>query len=139
MHAQGSDIKANSQTTIMVIDDEPAFLDVLSEILETKNYNVLTFSGALKALDFLQKQKPDLILTDIMMPDMDGLTLIRALRTRPEFSDLPIIVISAHAGPKDEARTLIAGANAYLAKPFTASELQNTIRTVLQNASGNAP
>jgi CheY-like chemotaxis protein len=120
----------HSQTagTILVIDDEPALRSVLSTMLEVFGYSVVEAGSATFALSLLEEIKPDLILTDVMMPDMDGLTLIRRLRSKPGWSDIPALVISAKTTTDDRIAAETAGANGFLAKPFSAADLKAALR-----------
>jgi two-component system chemotaxis response regulator CheY len=112
---------------ILVVDDEPSFCTVLSEILRSFGYNVQQAHDAHHAIEILEVTPPDLILTDVMMPGMDGLTFIRHIRANPERSEIPTIVISAKAQPEDIRASEAAGADACLVKPFSARELREVV------------
>ena len=84
-----------------------------------------------QAYTYLEENRPDLIVADIMMPGVDGLTMIRQMKSKPELADIPTVVLSALAAEQDRLEALNAGANAFLAKPFTASELKDTIEPLL--------
>jgi CheY-like chemotaxis protein len=114
--------------TILVIDDEPALRSVLCTMLEVFGYSVIEAGSATFALSLLEEVKPDLILTDVMMPDMDGFTLIRRLRSEPTWSDIPALVISAKTTKDDRMAAETAGANGFLAKPFSAADLKTALR-----------
>jgi CheY-like chemotaxis protein len=114
--------------TILVIDDEPALRSVLCTMLEVFGYSVVEAGSATFALALLEEIKPDLILTDVMMPDMDGLTLIRRVRSEPTRSDVPILVISAKTTTDDRMAAEMAGATGFLAKPFSATDLKAALR-----------
>ena len=114
--------------TILVIDDEPALRSVLCTMLEVFGFSVVEAGSATFALKLLEEIKPDLILTDVMMPDMDGLTLIRRLRETPAWSEIPALVISAKTTPDDRMAAELAGASGFLAKPFSAADLKVALR-----------
>lgn len=119
---------------ILVVDDEPSFNSVLSEILRSFGYYVQQANSVEKAMEIIKSEIPDLILTDVMMPGTDGLTFIRRLQADPHWSHIPTIVISAKAQPDDIAESKNAGANDCLIKPFSAVELRDTVQTYLKAA-----
>jgi CheY-like chemotaxis protein len=118
---------------ILVVDDEPSFCTVLSEILRSFGYNVQQAHDAHHAIELLKGAPPDLILTDVMMPGMDGLTFIRHIRADPDRSSIPAIVISAKAQPEDLQASKAAGADACLVKPFSARELREVVHKFLNS------
>ena len=120
---------------ILVIDDEEAFCDVVCEILDASGYLPLHAHTATQALEILRDQTPDLILSDVMMPDVDGLTFIRHLRSNPRWSDIPIIVVSAKATTADQDAARSVGADGYLVKPFSTADLEMTIANALVEPS----
>jgi CheY-like chemotaxis protein len=120
-----------SHHNIVLVDDEPAFRSVLKEILTTFGFTVHAYGLVAPALENLAKDLPDLILTDIMMPDIDGYQFIQAIQENPLFKNVPVIVISALAQPEDRDLSVEYGAAAYLTKPFTARELRQVITDLL--------
>jgi CheY-like chemotaxis protein len=122
------------QASVLVVDDEPDFCQVVKEILSIDGMLVSEAHSVIQALATLAHQAPDLVLTDVMMPDIDGLDLVRSLRSEPSWSDIPTVVVSARVLEEDRAAALQAGANAFLPKPFTARELRETIRPLLASA-----
>jgi CheY-like chemotaxis protein len=116
------------QASVLVVDDEPAFSFDIAEILRLAGYEVFRAHSATQAMEQLEKRQPDLILTDVMMPGIDGLTLVRRLRSNEAYSDIPMIAISAKAMKDDIAAAHNAGADAYLMKPFSAKDLQEIVR-----------
>lgn len=116
---------------ILIVDDEPQLLRVLRRILSSHNYSVRTAEDGEAALEVFDEWRPDLVLTDLQMPNMDGLALCKRLRA---ISDLPLIVLSV----KDEERTVVealdAGVDDYITKPFGTDELVARIRSVLRRA-----
>ncbi len=118
-------------TTILVIDDEQPFCEVVAEILTTFGYPVRKAFNAAQALKVLESITPILIILDIMMPDVDGLTLVRKFRTDPRLSKIPVIMSSAKFLKEDRAEAFNAGASAYLTKPFSAAELRSAIVELL--------
>lgn len=118
---------------ILVVDDEPAFCAVVCEILRVYGFVAHPVNGARQALEFMKGLTPDLILADVMMPEVDGLTMLRELRANAGWSGIPAIVISAKSAPEDFSAAMAAGANGCLAKPFSASELRETVERFLHS------
>jgi DNA-binding response OmpR family regulator len=116
---------------ILVIDDEKPFCEVVAEILTNFGFDVKKAFNATQALAQLEEIDPALIILDIMMPDIDGLTLVRKLRLETRFAHLPIIVSSAKFLEEDRNAAINAGASMYLTKPFSAQELRASIQEVL--------
>ncbi|MBN1265743.1 MAG: response regulator [Anaerolineales bacterium] len=116
---------------IVIVDDEPAFRSVLQEILKTFGFVVHAYDSVENAMQHLEENIPDLILTDLMMPDIDGYQFMQTLQMNPRFNLIPVVVISALAQPEDKELSKSTGAAAYLTKPFTAKELRQVINKVL--------
>ena len=114
---------------ILVVDDEPDFCAALHDILENDGYDVHQAPNALAALLLLENLLPDLILTDLMMPGMDGLAFLRKVRAHQSWKAIPAVVVSAKGTVQDIAAARDAGANAYLTKPFSARELRDTVKS----------
>jgi CheY-like chemotaxis protein len=112
---------------VMVIDDEPDFCTVISELLGIADVRVSQAHNAGEAISLLEQATPDLILTDVMMPGMDGLDFVRHVRADPDLQAIPTIVVSARVRPEDREAALLAGADGFLAKPFTWRQLMHTI------------
>lgn len=124
-----------SDQNILVIDDEKSFCEVVAEILLNDGYKVQKAFSASQALTILESFEPTLIILDIMMPDIDGLTMVRRLRSLPRFAHLPIIVSSAKFQEEDQRSAFEAGANQYLTKPFSAQDLRGSILQALTNGT----
>jgi two-component system OmpR family response regulator len=119
-----------SKPTVLLIDDEKPYAEIIKSVLESLDIDVLIACDSKEALNFLQQIIPDLILLDVMMPDVDGLTLLRWLREHSE-KDIPIHVVSAKAMTEDREAALSAGADGFLAKPFAIDDLQDLVRRYL--------
>ncbi|HKP86924.1 MAG TPA: response regulator [Blastocatellia bacterium] len=117
---------------ILVVEDHVDTRDALALILEREQFTVLTAGDGSEGLDKATRYHPDLIITDIMMPILDGIKMIERLRAVPDFSQLPIIVISAYSEKTAEA--MRAGANCALSKPITVSLLISTIKKMSPQA-----
>jgi DNA-binding response OmpR family regulator len=124
-------LQADTQLTILVIDDEQSFCEVVAEILINDGYNVHKAFSAAQAEQILVEVEPELIILDIMMPDTDGLTLVRRLRSSTRFVNTPIIISSAKYLQEDKTAAIESGANAFLSKPFSASDLRTTIQELI--------
>ena len=116
---------------ILIVDDIPANLIVLGDILESEGYNVRPVLNGFLALQVAEKEKPDLILLDIMMPDMDGFEVCRLLRENQNLCDVPIIFISALNETKDIVKALKTGGADYITKPFSYEEVLARVNTHL--------
>jgi two-component system KDP operon response regulator KdpE len=118
-----------SKPTVLVVDDEPQILRVIRASLPLRGYEVITASSGEEALDQIGKQVPDLIILDLVMPEMSGLDVCRRVR---EFSTVPIIVLSAKGAESDKVAALDLGADDYVTKPFGMDELLARVRAVLR-------
>ncbi len=120
-----------SRRTIMVIDDDPSMLWFVSEIFADK-YNVLSFGTAREALDSLEKKQPDLIISDIMMPGTDGISLTRKVKQNKVWSHIPLILLSALHHEDEQVKGIEAGAEAYVTKPFNVKYLEKVVDRLIQ-------
>lgn len=112
---------------VLIVDDEKAFCTVVAEVLEWEGLVVRQAHSADQALSLLEEIAPDLILTDLMMPEVDGLSFIRRLREDPAWSETPIILVSAWSDPDTLQSALEAGANSCLTKPFSVDVLRESV------------
>jgi twitching motility two-component system response regulator PilG len=112
---------------IACIDDSPSILQVIRSFLSDREFDVVLISDPLRAPMQIVRSKPDLILLDVGMPNLDGYELCAILRRHPSFKHLPIVMVTGHTGFIDRAKAKIAGASGYLTKPFTQAELQETV------------
>lgn len=116
---------------ILTVDDEEHILELLNYTLE-KEYHVLQAQTGEQCLDLIQKNKVDIILLDYMLPGMDGIAVIRELKSSPKYKDIPIIMLTAKSEEFDTVLSLEMGADDYICKPFAARELLARIRSVLR-------
>lgn len=114
---------------ILIADDEPRYLRLLEANLRTEGYEVVTAQDGLQALEVFSNQPIDLVLLDVMMPRLDGFSTCQRLR---EFSNVPIIILTAKGEEQDRVRGLDLGADDYMVKPFSATELLARVRAVLR-------
>jgi len=118
---------------VLVADDNMANMDTIRGYLQSRNYQVSTASDGKMAVDMAINLNPDIILMDIQMPEMDGLTAIELIRANPETANIPIIALTALAMNDDREKCLAAGANEYMSKPFRLRTLANTIQELLRS------
>lgn len=116
---------------ILLVDDEPALLDTLAYNLRNSGYDVVTAADGAAALEQARSSSPDLVILDLMLPEIDGLTVCRSLRAA---ADTPILVLTARTGELDKIIGLESGADDYMTKPFSLGELQARIRALLRRA-----
>jgi len=112
---------------ILVVDDEERILNFLSTKLKVSGFEVLTAGNGIKGLEQVQAQEPDLVVLDLLMPKMDGLEMLKQLRT---FSPVPVIILTAKGADTDRIKGLQLGADDYLAKPFNPDELVARIEAI---------
>jgi DNA-binding response OmpR family regulator len=117
--------------TILVVDDDVQLLKIVTHNLEAEGYQVLTMRNGAQAVEVIERDTPDLVLLDVMLPRMDGFQVCQRVRT---FSAVPIIMITARGRGQDKVRGLDLGADDYLTKPFRVDELQARVRAVLRRA-----
>jgi PAS domain S-box-containing protein len=108
---------------VLLADDNADLRDYVGRLLQNRGYSVDAVPDGQAALSALRARRPDLLLTDVMMPKLDGLGLLAAVRADPHLADIPVIMLSARAGEEAQVEGLQAGADDYLAKPFSAREL----------------
>ena len=118
-------------TRVLVVDDEPRYLRLLEANLRTEDYEVFSATDGEEALESFSANPVDLILLDVMLPGMDGLAVCQRIR---QFSNVPIIMLTAKGEEQDRVRGLDVGADDYLVKPFSVMELLARVRAVLRRA-----
>lgn len=119
---------------ILVVDDEPAIVRLVRVKLEADGYAVLTASRGEEALELVESDRPDLVILDLMMPDMDGTETLRRIRSR---SQLPVIMLTALGSDREKLKGLEGGADDFVTKPFNPDELVARIAAVLRRANGD--
>ena len=108
----------NTEKTILVIDDMAAILEHARQILKDE-YKVIPCTSAKQALDIIEKRRPDLILTDINMPDMDGYEFLSSIKSNPDYKDIPVLLITAEMTTEIETKGFELGADDFILKPFS--------------------
>jgi DNA-binding response OmpR family regulator len=122
------------QMTILIVDDEPRYLRLMEANLVSEGFRVLKASNGQEAVDIVVENRPDLILLDVMMPVLDGFGACERIR---EFSNVPIVIVTARGNENDRVRGLNIGADDYIVKPFSATELLARVRAVLRRAQSS--
>ena len=124
---------------ILVVEDSRNIAAMISLCLEEEGYEVILREDSIEAVRSAFEEAPDLVLLDLVLPRMSGLTVLRALRDNPMTSGLPVIVISARAQKEDIQEAYSLGADDYLVKPFTPSELTERISSLLRRDMDEDP
>lgn len=119
------------KTTILSADDDPQLLRLVTRNLQLEGYEILAASDGQQALELIEANMPDLILLDVMMPRLDGFSVLERVR---EFSSTPVIMLTARGQDQDKIRGLDLGADDYLTKPFSVDELLARVRAVLRRS-----
>ncbi len=118
---------------VIYIEDEPEMVDLVRLILKRKNYEVIGANGGREGLDMVRRLLPDVVLLDLMMPDMDGWEVYQQLKAEESTRDIPVIVITAKAQNIDKVLGLhIAKVNDYISKPFSPKELVDSLQKVFE-------
>ncbi len=125
-----------NEPTILVVDDEPSIGEVVSIYLQRAGYQVIVAGDGQAALEALERQPPDLVVLDLMLPKVDGLEIARRLRAQ---GDTPIIMLTAKRQESDRITGLEMGADDYVVKPFSPQELVSRVKAVLRRTRGAAP
>jgi len=122
-------------TRILVVDDEPLYIRLLKVNLEQEGYQIVSASDGEEALEAISLNMPDLIILDVVMPKLDGITVMQRVR---QFSNVPIILLTALGEEQDRVKGLNIGADDYVVKPFSATELIARVRAVLRRSQDQA-
>ena len=122
---------AEEQKQILLIEDEDNVRQMVSRLLTKNHYVVKEAVDGLDGLRLLENGEPDLIIVDVMMPNLDGMTFTRALKTRRETSTIPVIFLTAKGDPRSMIEGINVGAKFYVTKPFQMEDLLSKVRKVL--------
>jgi len=120
---------------ILVVDDDPDIVRLLKYFLEAKGRQVQTASTGAEALELFKREPPDLVILDVMLPGMDGWTVLHKIR---ESSQVPVLMLTGKDAPTDKAKGLLSGADDYIAKPFDLAELEARIVAVMRRYKPSA-
>jgi two-component system phosphate regulon response regulator PhoB/two-component system alkaline phosphatase synthesis response regulator PhoP len=117
---------------IAIVEDEPDIIELVTIHLTKAGFNVMSFTDGQKFFQFLEKNIPDLVILDLMLPDMDGLEICKYVRKKDEFFSIPIIMLTAKSEETDKILGLELGADDYVTKPFSPRELVARVKAVLR-------
>ena len=135
MTSPANDVRKRADARLLVVEDEPNILELLSASLRYAGFEVITAAAGSEAVQAAQRHRPDLIVLDVMLPDMDGFDVIRRLRgggTR-----IPVVFLTARDSTEDKIRGLTLGGDDYVTKPFSLEEVIARIRAVLRRTRGD--
>lgn len=118
---------------ILIVDDDKTTRKLLSFYLKGSGFEVVTAENGLDALEKLGMDEINLVMTDLNMPYMDGIELVKTLKSDPNTAQIPIIMVTTEADINEQNRALAAGANAYITKPVTADMIAQKIKTILKD------
>ena len=118
--------------TVVIIEDEPDAAEMLAEMMRVSGFRVVKSHLSSPALQIISNEMPDVVILDIMMPEMSGLEVLRFLRQDPKTAAIPVVVVSAKSMPSDIQTGLDAGASIYLTKPVGFLDLRNAIDRVIK-------
>lgn len=129
------DLVDMQKSTILIVDDETDILDLIEYNLNKEGFRVMTAEDGERGLEQMRQTKPDLVLLDIMMPKMDGITVVEHMRKDPGLKEIPVIFLTARSDEKTEVRGLDVGADDFLTKPISTAKLVSRIKAVLRRTS----
>ncbi len=116
---------------ILVVDDDSTSRRLMSHILNREGYDVATASDGVEALELMADDPAEILITDRMMPNMDGVELLKAVRQSPIYGHIPVIIVTANSDARDQPEAEAAGATAFLTKPVGSTELLGTVQRAL--------
>jgi DNA-binding NtrC family response regulator len=119
-----------TQASVLIVDDEPSVRQTLSEWMRKKNFNVFEAEGGRQAMEMIQRDDPDIVISDVVMPGMDGIQLLKAAKAVK--ADTPFLMISGYPSRSTAVDIMKYGASDYLPKPFTPEELVNRVSRTLR-------
>jgi two-component system alkaline phosphatase synthesis response regulator PhoP len=125
--------KKADKVKILIVDDEPNIVQTLQDRLEMNDFNVVTACNGKEGLDMAIQETPDVVLLDVIMPVMDGLEMLEALRKEPTCQDVSVVMLTARSQTQDIARANACGIEDYIVKPFDLSELLEKIESIVEN------
>jgi DNA-binding NarL/FixJ family response regulator len=129
------DASVGNQKKLLLIDDDPNLILLVKDYLEFRGYEVITAENGREALEVLEGSAPDMIICDVMMPEMDGYSLVSTIRSEPKTSWIPVLFLSAKGQSQDRVKGLNIGADVYMVKPFEPEELVAQVESSLKQAS----
>ena len=126
------------QKTVIVVEDEPDAAELFAEMMRVSGFRVLKTYSSTPAISMIAQEQPDVVILDIMMPDISGLEVLRFMRREGQLMDIPVIVVSARSMPSDIQEGLEAGATIYLTKPVGYLDLKKAVDQVMQGSESDS-
>ena len=117
--------------TVMIVEDEPEAAELFAEMMRVSGFQVIKASSSTLAMSLIAERNPDVIILDIMMPDVSGIEILHYMQRESTLAKIPVVVVSAKSMPSDVAEGLKAGAAVYLTKPVGFAELKNAVERAL--------
>lgn len=127
-----------AEKTVMIIEDEEDAAELFAEMMRVSGYRVVKTSKSVPAIEIMTAEKPDVILLDIMMPEVSGLDILRAMRRDPALANIPVVIITAKGMPADIKNGMEAGASTYLTKPVGFLDLKEAVERALGSSTASA-
>ncbi len=127
-----------NQKTVVVVEDEPDAAELFAEMMRVSGFRVLKTYSSTPAISMIAKELPDVVILDIMMPDVSGLEVLRFMQREPQLRKIPVIVVSAKSMPSDIREGLEAGATLYLTKPVGYLDLKQAVDQVMSNTAADS-
>ena len=121
-------------TKVLVVDDDSDIRELLSDVLQARGYEVIQADGGSEALKKAVKDKPDLIILDVLMPEVDGFAVIKSLKENPETDKIPVVILTGLPAEQGEQVAMKAGINHYIPKPWTTEGLELSLRVALRDS-----
>ena len=122
------------ERTVLIVEDEPDAAEMFAEMMRVSGFRVVKSHSSGPALKLMSSEKPDVVILDVMMPDISGLEVLRFMRQEPNLAGIPVVVVSAKSMPSDIKTGLDAGASIYLTKPVGFLDLKNAVNKVTHTA-----
>jgi two-component system phosphate regulon response regulator PhoB len=124
-----------TEKSVLIVEDEADAAELFAEMMRVSGFRVRKTSSSTPALSMMTEEKPDIVLLDIMMPEVSGLDILRQMRLDPALANIPVVVVSAKGMPADIRNGMEAGASTYLTKPVGFLELKEAVERALGNQS----
>lgn len=125
-------LKKDHKVKILIVDDEPDLVQTLRDRLEMNGYDIVTANNGKEGLEKAAKEKPNIVLLDVIMPVMDGLEMLEALKKNPQTKNCSVIMLTARSQRQDIVRAKLCGIQDYVVKPFDLSELIEKIESIVE-------
>lgn len=126
----------SNSKTVLIIEDEEDAAELFAEMMRVSGFRVLKTSSSTPAIAMMTSEKPDVIILDIMMPEISGLDILRQMRREPQLANIPVVVVSAKSMPTDIKNGMEAGASTYLTKPVGFMDLKQAVERALTTQAG---